>query len=206
MSDTSGGKVKRTVVLIILIIFAVVTPAWSKPLRNTNIDYVLDLYKKVESFGFYKDSEGAEPIGTKTVNDVSTAYSEGTPSNPLEIKPEKQNNTPQYYYIIRSNYKDRSYKLNLSVSTFNDDNNSIGYKLIILDLNNTTISTIASEEITVEKYKDGGDVSLTYLNNVTSDTKPEKWVWGFYYLFDDELNQAAEGEYIATVKMEVTVQ
>ena len=210
MSDTSGGKVKRTVFLIILIIFAVMTPAWSEVLRNTNIDYVLDLYKKVESFGFYENSDGTGLIGTGTVNGVTQTGKSGTSNNPFEIKPEKQQNTPQFYFIIQSNYTGRTYDLKLNVSTFNNksNNSSIGYRLMI---QNETDDNYYSDsaEIVGETFKEEKYIDIdfhNYFNKVESSTKPDKWVWGFYYIFDEELGQAAEGDYIATVKMEVTVQ
>lgn len=208
LSKPLGGNVRRFVFFLILIIFAVVTPAWSEVLRNTDIDYVLDLYKKVESFGFYKDSVGTEPIGTKTVNGVSTAYTEGIPNNPLEINTDYQNHTPQYYFIIRSNYSNHNYDFKLSVSTFNSTKggNSIGYSLYIQDIDDTNYFDVASAEIKGETFKDENVVNLRKYIDVNSDTKPDEWVWGFYYSFDsNELAQVAEGDYIATVKMEVTV-
>lgn len=197
---------KRTVFLIILIIFAVMTPAWSEVKRNTNIYYVLDLYKKVESFGFYENPEGTTLIGTGTVDGTLVSGDVGTSiNNPFEIKSSKQENTPQYYFIIRSNRPEHNYDFKLTVSTFNNGDNSIGYKLTIRDMDDINFK-VASEEIKGEEYKNGKEVELKNNILVSSNTKPDEWVWGFYYIFDDELDQAAEGEYIATVKMEVTVQ
>lgn len=197
---------RRIVFFFILIFFAVLTPAWSEVLRNTNIDYVLDLYKKVESFGFYKDPEGTERIGTGTLNGTAVSGAEGvSETNAFELNPEKQNNTPQYYFIIRSNHPEHSYDFKLTVSTFNHNDNSIGYSLRIQDMNKTNIFTVASADIKSETISEV-ELNDGYVD-VTSDTKPDEWVWGFYYYFDsDELAQAAEGEYISTVKMEVTVQ
>lgn len=199
---------RRFVFFFILIIFAVLTPAWSEVLRNTNIDYVLDLYKKVESFGFYKNLERTELIGTGTFNGSPVSGNEGVnETNAFKINPEKQYGTPQYYFIIRSNHPEHSYDFKLTVSAFNHHNgNSIGYSLLIRDMDNkTNIFTVASADIKSETISEV-ELNDGYVD-VTSDTKPDEWVWGFYYYFDsDELAQAAEGEYISTVKMEVTVQ
>lgn len=199
---------RRFVFFFILIILAVLTPAWSQVLRNTNIDYVLDLYKKVESFGFYKDPEGTERIGTGTLNGNTVSGNEGAnEKNAFKLNPEKQYNTPQYYFIIRSNYPERSYDFKLTVSTFNHNDNSIDYSLLIQDMDEENIFTVASADIKSETFKSGSEVELEKYIDVNSDTKPDEWVWGFYYYFDpNELGQAAEGDYIATVKMEVTVQ
>lgn len=188
MSDTSGGNVKRTVFLIILIIFAVMTPAWSEDLRITNIDYVLDLYEPYETFGFYEDSNGDTPI-----------------REPFPIKKEKQGNTPQFYYIVKSNHSGHKFTFNLSVSTFKHTENKnitpIQYDLQILDIEN-------KHPILEKTHIDKDNVfsSLANYIEVTSSTKPQILGMEFYYIFDEHtLSKLAEGEYTTTVTMGVTV-
>lgn len=197
MSDTSGGKVKRTVVLIILIIFAVVTPAWSADLPRVDIDYILDLYNPVETFGFYKDAEGNYPIGSDS--------DEGTIIKPLPID-ETHPDVPQFYYIIKSNMSGHKFTFQLSASMFEHNGNEsippVGYTLRILDKE--------SKHVVLEKEVITEDITSQTLNagymEVTSSTKPQNLGFEFYYIFDQEtLSQLAEGDYISTVTMGVTV-
>ena len=206
MSDTSGGKVKRTVVFIILIIFAVMTPAWSEtPVRyNALFNYELDLYKPYQSFGFYEDADGTVLIGTGTVNGVYQIGQKGTSEEPFEIKPDKQKNLPQYYYLIESNHKDTTFSFDLTVSPFvHKDNSSIEleYDIYIFDKDSIdkVVGTQHIDKTAIMK------LDTTYMN-VSSSSKHEIFGMAFYYVFDKNvLNMLAEGDYVSTVKMGVNV-
>ena len=188
---------RRFVFFFILIIFAVLTPAWSDDLPRVDIDYILELYNQQETFGFYEDAEGNYPIGSNS--------SEGTINKPFSINAEKPTE-PQFYYIIKSNKMGHSFTFQLSASLFKHNKNEsippVGYSLRILD-KDTKYVVYESKSITediISQQLDAGHLQ------VSSSTKPQILGLEFYYIFDDEtLSQLAEGDYISTVTMGVTV-
>ncbi len=197
LSKPQGGNVRRFVFFLILIVFAVVTPAWSADLPRVDIDYILDLYNPVETFGFYKDAEGNYPIGSDS--------DEGTIIKPLPID-ETHPDVPQFYYIIKSNMSGHKFTFQLSASMFEHNGNEnippVGYTLRILDKEN--------KYVVFEKESITEDITAQPLDTdhmqISSSTKPQNLGFEFYYIFNQEtLSQLAEGDYISTVTMGVTV-
>ena len=180
----------KKVIAFLFVVILLMPISADSVLRNANFEYVLDLYKDVEEFGFFKD-------------EACTVQAIGTEENPFEIQPELQMNTPQFYFLVRSNYEGRHYNLSVvSATAFQKDGlPHIGYRLVIddIDLNNEVDVAVGEAGVSNKSFA-RNDQRIVLVNG-----EPTEWIFGIRYVFDG-LEQFTAAEYTATITVGVSVE
>lgn len=184
-------KVLKKVIAVLFVVILLMPVSADSVLRNANFEYVLDLYKDVEEFGFFKD-------------EACTEQAIGTEENPFEIKSGLQMNTPQFYFLVRSNHEGRQYNLSvISATAFQKDGlPPIGYRLVIDDMDglNNEVDVAVEEAGVSNKSFARNDQRI-----VLVDGEPTEWVFGIRYVFDG-LEKFTAAEYTATITVGVSVE
>ena len=176
---------KLFISIFVLLSLAVSGPA--STLRNANFEYYIHNYKDVEGFGFYADKDGSSQI----------------PETPFELDPSLGQTEPQFYFILSSNYVNRSYELSVKATPLASGSGEIDYTLRIFDGLDQKV------ELTPDQIIDGPDNKGTIFDNpmVLTSGAPTKWAYGIYYIFDSaDIQNASSGEYEASITIIVDSQ